>query len=76
MNYMVLVKTLRLVKNRFIYKVKVGIVMQVKACEECGCDKIEHDAMRIVTGQQNGPEAEVIVATCIDCGWKWRVEQE
>jgi len=50
--------------------------MQVKACEECGCDKIEHDAMRIVTGQQNGPEAEVIVATCIDCGWKWRVEQE
>lgn len=48
--------------------------MQVKACEECGCENIQHDVMKLVTGQVKGHEAEVVVASCVDCGWKWRVE--
>ena len=49
-------------------------VLKVGACAECGCDKIDVSAMWKVTGQVDGEREQAVIAECIDCGCKCRVE--
>tara|TARA_Y100001938_G_C8096480_1_gene438508 strand:- start:439 stop:612 length:174 start_codon:yes stop_codon:yes gene_type:complete len=50
-------------------------VLKVGACVECGeAHRIDVGMMWKVTGQVDGEREEAVIAECLDCGWKWRVE--
>jgi DNA-directed RNA polymerase subunit M/transcription elongation factor TFIIS len=40
-------------------------------CKECGEDKIDVAAMRLVMGQEGAHEQTIALHTCIACGHKW-----
>ena len=42
-------------------------------CEKCGSTEFRAELMFLVSGQVNGPEKEIEVAVCQDCGYRMAI---